>query len=156
MEFILGNRDDACFLCKAAGEDRDEENLVLRRGPDCFCMMNRYPYNNGHLLIAPHRHVADLDDLTDAEMLGLMQLLRQAKRALRRAMNPDGFNIGVNLGKAAGAGLEEHLHVHIVPRWQSDTNFMPVFAEVKVIPQALAELWTRLRQAWEEMGTATC
>ena len=158
MEFILNPEKDGCFLCNAAGEDRDEENLILHRAAECFCIMNRYPYNNGHLLMAPYRHVADLDDLTEGEMLALMQLLRASKAALARVMSPDGFNIGVNLGRSAGAGLEAHLHLHIVPRWQGDTNFMPVFAEAKVIPQALSALWTQLRGAWPDTRKAdpTC
>jgi len=153
MEFIKDlrdRRDQGCFLCRAAEEDADEENLVVGRGEKCFCVMNRYPYNNGHLLVAPCRHEGALERLDDAELLGLMRLAIRARRALTDLVSPDGFNIGLNLGRTAGAGLVEHLHVHVVPRWDGDTNFMPVIAEAKVIPQALADLCGQLRDAWAQ------
>jgi ATP adenylyltransferase len=109
-----------------------------------FVLLNRYPYNNGHLLVAPVRHVAGLEDLTPDERLSLMNATEESVRALRACIRPQGFNIGINLGQIAGAGLESHLHLHIVPRWSGDTNFMPVVGSVKVIPQALDDLWARL------------
>jgi len=153
IEFIRAvDKDDDCFLCRAARDEGEEKEIVLRRAEKSFCIMNRYPYSNGHLLIAPYRHVADLDDLTDAEMLEMMKLLRQAKTALGESVRPHGFNVGLNLGRAAGAGLEAHIHWHIVPRWVGDTNFMPVFGATKVIPQALHELAELLREGWPRNG----
>lgn len=147
MDYIRapGERD-GCFLCRALAEGADDrEHHVVLRGPRCGALLNRYPYNNGHLLIAPNRHVAEPCDLDAAERLELMDLLDRAIALLRRAMRPDGFNAGLNLGRVAGAGLESHLHLHLVPRWNGDTNFMPVTAATKVIPQALDDLWAELR-----------
>lgn len=152
MEYILQPKPDGCFLCEVFSADpsRDAEHLVLHRGAACAVVMNRYPYNNGHLLVAPYRHVAGVGDLNRAERLEMMDLLAAAVRVLTRTIHPDGFNIGFNLGKVAGAGLEAHLHQHIVPRWNGDTNFMPVLAEVKVIPQALEALRDVLAKAFAE------
>jgi ATP adenylyltransferase len=148
LEYIRHIREpDGCFLCRMFAERDERKNLILRRGPTCAVVMNRFPYSNGHLLVCPYRHGVDFSDLTPEERLGIMDLLDAAVRALKSAMHPDGFNIGVNLGRAAGAGLEEHLHVHVVPRWHGDTNFMPVMADVKVIPQGLDELWQQLSPA---------
>ena len=144
LEYIVGPKTGDCFLCGAAvsGEDR-AHRVLCRRGP-VFLLLNRYPYNNGHLLVSPVRHVAGLEELTQDERLGLMNLTEEAIRAVRTCIQPQGFNLGVNLGQVAGAGLESHLHLHIVPRWSGDTNFMPVVGAVKVIPQALDDLWLRL------------
>lgn len=146
MDYILGPKDGECFLCAAARATDDRAAHVVLRGAVCFGLLNRYPYNNGHLLVAPYRHVSGLDELTDAERLELMTLSDALVRRLREKIHPDGFNLGLNLGKVAGAGLESHLHLHIVPRWNGDTNFMPVLADTKVIPQALDDLWATLRQ----------
>lgn len=137
---------DGCFLCEAAESDQDRENLVIWRGGHCFCIMNRWPYNNGHLLVAPYGHKADLCELGEQEMLEQMQMLRRCKERLADALDPDGYNVGLNLGAAAGAGLEAHLHWHIVPRWNGDTNFMPALADTKVIPQSLDHLWQLLQE----------
>lgn len=140
---------DGCFLCRAAeGAAMDEETLVVARGRGCFCLLNRYPYNNGHVMVSPNRHVADLADLTADERAETMDMLAQSMAALRGCVGPHGFNVGWNVGAAAGAGVAEHLHAHVVPRWRGDTNFMAVIADVKVVPQALGELWELLRDAW--------
>lgn len=131
------NAGDCCVFCIRDRIDEDRQRLVLHRGRHAFVIMNKYPYNNGHLLLAPYRHVPDIIDLTDEEMGEMHQLLRLARNVLQEALNPQGFNIGINLGRIAGAGLADHLHMHIVPRWSGDTNFMPVFAEVRVLPQHL-------------------
>lgn len=144
MDYIAGPRSDECFLCAAARPGREREHLVVRRRGPVFVLLNRFPYNNGHLLVAPVRHVAGLEDLAPEERLGLLDAADEALRALRACVRPEGFNLGFNLGRIAGAGLESHLHLHIVPRWGGDTNFMPVVGAVKVIPQALDELWARL------------
>src|SRR5213079_3728609 len=125
----------------------DVANLVLARERTCFALMNAYPYTGGHLMTVPYKPVPDFNGLTDQEILDLMLLTRRCQNALTKVMKPDGFNIGVNLGKVAGAGIIEHLHIHVVPRWNGDTNFMPVIAGTSVVPQALKELAARLREA---------
>jgi ATP adenylyltransferase len=141
-----------CFLCHDRDNpDDDDENLVLWRTPLSMVVLNRFPYNNGHLLIAPKRHIADIDDATDDEMLEIMKLVRETKRALAAAVNPHGFNVGINFGREAGAGLPEHWHVHVVPRWDGDTNFMSVCAKTKVISQSLDDLLIALRKVTKEM-----
>ena len=149
LEYILADKEDGCFICQAVEEQDDETSLVIRRGKRSLCILNRYPYNNGHVLIAPCRHEAELGGLSDEELLELMTMTRDVQAALQRAMSPHGFNVGLNLGQTAGAGLPAHLHVHLVPRWESDTNFMPVIADTKVIPQALAELYQMLKGSLE-------
>lgn len=151
MEFIQGCKPMGCFICAAAASDQDRENLVVRRRPRALCILNRYPYNNGHLLIAPLRHEGKLECLTAEELQEIMALLVESKRLIDRTMAPQGYNVGVNLGRVAGAGLEEHFHMHIVPRWSGDTNFMTSLGSTKVIPQALEELWNLLNQAWRSM-----
>ncbi|MGQ3685128.1 MAG: HIT family protein [Candidatus Loosdrechtia sp.] len=146
ITYIKENPEDkGCFLCNAFKDNCDEKNLVIYRGKECFCIFNKYPYNSGHLMITPNKHKADISDLTDKEMLEIMQLTRDMKETLTRIMKPEGFNIGINLGKPAGAGLVGHFHLHIVPRWNGDTNFMPVISEVKVIPQSLENLYKELK-----------
>ncbi|MBP7275356.1 MAG: HIT domain-containing protein [Kiritimatiellae bacterium] len=145
MDFIRSPKTDGCFMCDAIAGSDDRDTLLLHRAPIGVVIMNRYPYTNGHLLVAPRRHVADLRSLTDDERLELMKLTDDSVRALGAVARPEGYNIGINLGRVAGAGLESHLHIHIVPRWNGDTNFMPVFGEVRVIPQALEELYDQLK-----------
>lgn len=128
-------------------QDEDEKNLILFRGESCFVMMNAFPYCNGHLLIAPYRQVADIDQMSDAELLEINQLLALSTRWLRFAYKPDGFNIGVNIGKAAGAGVPVHIHWHILPRWNGDVNFMTTISDVRVIPQSLTDSYARLKEA---------
>jgi len=154
MEYILGPKDGECFLCAAARSNDDRACRVVRRGEVCFALLNRYPYNNGHLMVAPYRHVRALAEMTPAERLELMELASDLVERLRATIRPEGFNLGLNLGKVAGAGLESHLHLHIVPRWNGDTNFMPVLADTKVIPQALDELWATLRGWPPDIGHA--
>jgi ATP adenylyltransferase len=140
----------ACFLCQGLAADDDRANLIVLRTPLSVVFLNRFPYNNGHLLIAPRQHKGRLDELTAAELLETMETLRHAVAALDGLMHPDGYNVGLNLGAAAGAGLPGHLHWHVVPRWHGDTNFMPVLTDVKVIVQSLDALYDllvgRLRQ----------
>ncbi len=131
---------DSCFMCQYLSESNDAANLIVRRNPHTFVIMNRYPYNNGHLLIAPLAHKATLAELNDDELLEIQKQLTQMCETLQAVIKPEGFNIGVNLGKVAGAGLPGHIHWHIVPRWNGDTNFMSVTADTRVIVQSLAEL----------------
>lgn len=145
MDYILNTRQPGCFLCDILQGNADSANLVLKRGRCCALLMNRYPYNNGHLMVTPYRHVDSIETMNAEEHAEMMGLAALACEWLRQVIAPDGFNIGINQGAAAGAGLKEHIHLHIVPRWNNDTNFMPVLAEVKVIPQALGELWEQLK-----------
>jgi ATP adenylyltransferase len=144
MEYILQPKSGGCFLCEAFRGAGDRETLLLKRGAVCAVIMNRYPYNNGHLMIAPYRHTEHLEELSAEESREMMQLTTLSIRVLKEVMKPEGFNIGMNLGEIAGAGLKDHLHSHVVPRWGGDTNFMPVLADTRVIPQALLELYDRL------------
>lgn len=138
-------------LFKRIGESSDDiANYVIARDRSCYALLNSYPYNGGHLMVVPYKTVADLNSLTDDELLDLMKLTRRCQKALTRVMKPDGFNVGINIGSAAGAGIIDHLHIHIVPRWNGDTNFMPVTAGTTVLPEALAEVAQNLRAALAE------
>ena len=139
------DQDKGCFLCRALEQQGGEGCLILWRSELTFCLLNRFPYNNGHLLIATSRHVGEVEKLTPEEMTSIMTDTARAQGMLTRVMHPHGFNWGLNVGRAAGAGLVDHLHMHIVPRWSGDTNFMPVFSDVKVIPQSLEDLCALLR-----------
>lgn len=139
IEYILSEKDDGCFLCRIFSEDNDRDNLLLKRGTACAVVMNRYPYTGGHLMVTPYRHLDSLNDLNKEEKAELMELTIEAVEILKSELKPDGLNLGFNLGEAAGAGLKDHLHQHIVPRWTGDTNFMPVMSDTRVMPQALAE-----------------
>ena len=141
---------DPCFLCRGVAEADDKNNLIVQRTAASVVVLNRFPYNNGHLLIAPLAHKATLEDLTDAELLDLQKTLQRAKRRLDGLLKPDGYNIGLNLGAAAGAGLPGHLHGHLVPRWNGDTKFMPVLTDAKVIVQSLDTLHDLLQQTLAE------
>ena len=150
IEYILAPKPpltDVSLFTRIAQSNDDEANYILARGRTCFALLNTYPYTGGHLMTVPYRQVPDFNGLTDQEIAELMLLTRRCQNALTEVMRPDGFNIGVNLGKVAGAGIIEHLHIHVVPRWNGDTNFMPVIAGTTVVPQALKELAARLRDA---------
>jgi ATP adenylyltransferase len=150
IDYILGtDKEPGCIFCTKPAETRDEENLIVHRAEGAFTMMNKYPYNNGHLLIVPFKHVSDICLLTPHENMLLLQEVCRAVNALRRVMRPEGFNIGINIGSAAGAGIEEHLHYHVVPRWNGDTNMLPVLADVRVIPQHLRSACARIKEAFE-------
>ena len=138
---------EASLLARIAQSNDDEANYVIARDRTCYALLNTYPYTGGHLMVVPYKQVPDLNGLTDDELRDLLRLTRRCQNALTGVMKPDGFNIGVNLGKVAGAGIIEHLHIHVVPRWNGDTNFMPVIAGTTVVPLALKELAARLRDA---------
>ncbi len=137
IKYILGGGGDGCIFCDKVKEKRDAENHILFRGNKSFGLLNAYPYNSGHVMVAPYSHVGGLEHLDDEELLDLMKVTRRTLKALASALKPDGFNIGINLGRVAGAGITDHVHIHVVPRWSGDTNFMPVTADTKVIPQSL-------------------
>lgn len=150
MEYIQGNKSGGCFLCDIVNSGDDRGQLVLQRGCLCILLMNRYPYNNGHLMVAPARHVDTLEAMKRDELVEMIGMTSSACAILRKAVHADGFNVGLNLGSAAGAGLKDHVHMHIVPRWDGDTNFMPVIADTKIIPQSLLDLWNELRALFDE------
>lgn len=137
-----------CIFCDKSAQDDDGKNLIVHRGRHAFVLLNLFPYNNGHLMVAPYRHTANLADLDDAASLELLTLAKQAQAALHDALHPEAYNLGMNLGRVAGAGIADHLHLHIVPRWNGDTNFMPVLADVKVLPDALESSAEKIRAAW--------
>ena len=147
IEYILSPKPElkSGLFARIAQSSDDEANLVVARARTCFALLNRYPYNGGHLMVVPYKETPDLEGLTDEESTDLWQLVRRGINALKAIMKPDGFNVGINLGKVAGAGIHEHLHIHIVPRWNGDTNFMPVIAGTGVLPDALADIAAKLR-----------
>ena len=147
IEYILSPKPklDASLFTRIAQSADDLGNLVVARDRSCYALLNRYPYNGGHLMVVPYKEVADLNGLTDEELADLWKLVRRCANTLTAVMKPDGFNVGINLGKVAGAGILEHVHIHIVPRWNGDTNFMPVIANTGVLPQALNETAAKLR-----------
>ena len=145
MEYIQMEKPKGCILCQNPGQDNDTVNRILYRGTKNFVILNAYPYNPGHLMIAPYRHVASLEELTDDERSEHFDIVSRSIRVLRQVFNPGGFNLGVNIGKVAGAGIEDHIHTHVVPRWQGDTNCMPVIAGVRVLPEALDETYQKLQ-----------
>jgi ATP adenylyltransferase len=150
ITYIENGKEDGCIFCNRKHNGDDRENLVLHRGKNTIVMLNKYPYNNGHLLVAPKRHVGFLEDLTPEEMSDLMAAIQRCVVLVKKVLSPHGFNIGANVGKVAGAGVADHLHFHIVPRWEGDTNFMPVLADTRVIPEHLAETYHRLSQVFKE------
>ena len=154
IEYILAPKPElkTGLFTRIAQSSEDVANFVIVRDRTCFALLNRYPYNGGHLMVVPYKEAADLNGLTDDEVGDLWKLVRRCIAALTAVMKPDGFNVGINLGQCAGAGIVEHLHVHIVPRWNGDTNFMPVLASTRVLPQALAELAAKLRAALADQG----
>lgn len=150
MQYIAGPKSDGCILCGKAKEGADAKNLILARGSFTYVLLNIYPYNLGHLMIAPYRHVDSLGKLSPEERGEMMLWASTSERALREAFHAEGFNIGVNIGKVAGAGIDDHVHMHVVPRWGGDTNFMPVLGETKVIPEHLEDTYAKLLPYYRE------
>ena len=149
MEFLKGEKPENCVFCTAIAQDRDRANLILHRDDKAFVILNKYPYNNGHLLILPKRHVDDTSQLTKPEREDLMDLLELSKKLLDKAIKPHGYNVGMNLGRAAGAGFPGHLHIHLVPRWKGDANFMPVITDTRVISQSLKALHQKISYVYK-------
>lgn len=143
-------KEDGCVFCKNPAQDssKDKENLILYRGKFSYVIMNLYPYNNGHVMVVPYKHTGDFCDLNDDEMLEMMQLAQLTIRVFKRVFNPEGFNTGFNLGHAAGAGIREHIHFHVLPRWTGDTNFMPVLGETRVISEHISDTYDQLKEAF--------
>jgi len=138
-------KEKGCILCDKPKENKDAPNYILHRGQKNFVILNSYPYNPAHLMIAPYRHVANLEELSNEELHEHYEMVSRSIKVLKRAFKPAGFNIGMNLGRVAGAGIDDHIHTHIVPRWSGDANFMPVIADVRVLPEALAETYDKLK-----------
>ena len=153
MGYILNNskNHENCFLCESLKRNEDRKNYVLYRGKHSYVIMNLYPYNNGHLLVVPYAHVPDMNALSVDELTDLMKCTQDSLNALKQDMNPDGFNVGINIGKVAGAGLPEHMHIQIVPRWTGDTSYLTVFDETRVLPELLDGTYERLRPYFEKL-----
>ena len=148
MHYIMGFKKQGCVFCDALRQQDGPENGIVYRGEHAFVIMNTYPYTSGHMMALPYHHardLADLDELTRAEM---MELVTKLSQVLGQVYHPEGFNIGINMGAAAGAGIEEHIHIHVVPRWQGDTNFMTAVGETRVLPEALEDTYRRVKEAW--------
>jgi ATP adenylyltransferase len=152
MEFIKGKPPQGCVFCDLPAQKNDRENLIVYRGKECFIILNKYPYNNGHVLIVPNLHVATYTDVPDSALVEMNALAKKSMKALDASYAPQGYNIGINQGEAAGAGVKHHLHLHIVPRWSGDTNFMPVLAETKSLPQHLMKSFDDLYPLLQEQG----
>lgn len=151
IEAIDTEKSEGCIFCEKPREDRDRENYILLRGNTCYVILNVFPYNNGHLMVVPYRHTSSLDDLAAEVRLELMDTAAVMMRAMRGIMRPDGFNMGMNFGRSAGAGIAEHLHLHLVPRWNGDTNFMPVIGGAKVISESLDATYEKILKALDAM-----
>lgn len=149
LEYVTREKSEGCIFCQKPLVGDDQAVHIVRRGSRAFVMLNAYPYNNGHIMVAPYAHLADLEELPPETLYEMMDLTQQCTRALKTVFRPDGLNLGFNLGAAAGAGIKDHLHLHLVPRWQGDTNFMPVLADVRVIPQSLEQSYKLLVEAFE-------
>ena len=150
MQYIGGEQRPGCLFCRVIDDPNDpDSHLVLWRPPDAVVMLNKFPYNAGHAMVAPAAHRSTLEELSDTELTSLMRAVSRTIAALRAVMNPEGFNVGVNIGRAAGAGIPDHVHFHVVPRWNGDTNFMPVMDDVKVINEALVQTAEKLRPAFD-------
>ncbi len=150
IEYIVGEKEKGCIFCNAIRKD-ELEALVLYKSDLSIVIMNRYPYTNGHIMVAPKRHVGNIEKLFKDEELDIFELIKVSISALKESLYPEGFNIGVNLGKVAGAGVEEHIHFHIVPRWNGDTNFMPVLADIKVMPEYILETYKKIKPKFLEI-----
>lgn len=144
LQYILSKKGPECIFCEEPKEERDRENLILHRSKLSFVIMNLYPYNNGHLMVVPYRHLFSITELNDDELLDVMKTVQLSVNCLKEAFKPEGFNVGFNLGKVAGAGIEEHLHYHIIPRWVGDTHFMAILGEVRVIPEHVKSTYDKL------------
>ncbi|HUS04091.1 MAG TPA: HIT domain-containing protein [Dehalococcoidia bacterium] len=147
IQYIESPKGSGCILCQKHRQNNDDANFILYRGQSNFIILNAFPYNPGHLMVAPYRHVANIEDLTSDESREHFNLVKKSLALLKEVLKPGGFNIGLNIGKIAGAGIEEHLHTHIVPRWQGDVNFMPVLADTRVISEGLAATYKKLKGA---------
>ena len=153
MEYILSEIDktDGCIFCEFPAANEDEKYLITYRSKHCFVIMNKYPYNNGHVMVVPFAHTADLLKLSDEIMIDLQKTIQKTVQVLRNVMNPHAMNIGMNIGRTAGAGIDDHLHYHIVPRWDGDTNFMPVISATQIVSESLPVTWKKLKEEFDNL-----
>ena len=149
----IRNPGKGCFFCQGLQSKNPRKALIIEKGKEAFTIMNRYPYNNGHLMISPIRHIGSLDQLNDSEILNLYHHLNRAMKALKISLAPQGFNIGINQGRIAGAGVIDHMHIHLVPRWQGDTNFMPVLTDTKVVSESLLDTYDKIKQGLKQIDS---
>ncbi len=153
LKYILSNKDKECIFCVKPSENNDEKHLILYRSEFCFVIMNVYPYNNGHLMVVPNKHVPNLNGLNKEEITNLFETVQLCEKIIEKVYSPDGMNIGLNLGKAAGAGIDEHLHVHVVPRWSGDVNFMSAIGGTRVIPESFELVYSKLKEQFDNEKT---
>ncbi len=146
IEYIEKEKEEGCIFCKRVKEKNDEKNLIVYRGKHSFVIMNRYPYNSGHVMVVPYLHIGFFEDLPDEVLNDMNSTLKRTIKALSAALGPDGFNMGINQGKAAGAGVTDHVHIHVVPRWIGDTNFMPVISDTRVVPEYLERTYRKIKE----------
>ncbi len=151
MDYILNDKENSCIFCDKSKENEDKKNLILLRKNLCFVIMNLYPYNNGHIMIAPYRHIGNVTEANREESLEIFETMQDCVKVLEKTFKPEGFNIGINLGRVAGAGIKDHVHLHIVPRWEGDTNFMPVLADVRVIPEHISKTYNTLKERFSQL-----
>ncbi|TFH02825.1 MAG: HIT domain-containing protein [Calditrichales bacterium] len=153
LEYIKNAQEDeaGCIFCSKPAEDQDEVNLIVYRSDKCFVILNKYPYNNGHIMVVPYMHESDYTRFPDDVLLDIQRVLQLSIKAVNQSMNPHGLNVGINMGQTAGAGIADHLHYHLVPRWNGDTNFMPVLTGTKVISEALTETWRKLQTEFNKL-----
>jgi ATP adenylyltransferase len=151
QSFQGGKKIKGCLFCRIAKEHDDAKNLIVWRGKECFVVMNRYPYNNGHIMVVPYMHTSSMGKLTDKTNVEVMKTAAQCMQALQKNSKPDGFNFGANLGRAAGAGIANHVHFHLVPRWNGDTNFIPVLADVKIVSEDIQKSWKKLKLFFDSL-----
>jgi ATP adenylyltransferase len=154
LEYIKATKTGACIFCEKLATGDDEAALIAHRGRRCFVILNAFPYNNGHVMVAPYEHISALEGLDPESSTEMMELVQLSLRAIASAYGPDGYNVGLNQGKIAGAGVEGHVHIHVVPRWTGDTNFMPVVAETRVLPEELGATWRSLRASFAELAAS--
>ncbi len=154
IDYILSEKENRCIFCieRPGDEAYDEKHLILHRAAHCFVIMNAYPYNNGHLMVVPYRHVSSLTDLGEEEVADLFLSVRFTEKVLREAFHPEGLNVGINIGKAAGAGIDEHIHVHILPRWYGDSNFMTTIGGTRVVPESFDRAYRRLKEQFDKQS----
>ncbi|MBN1898995.1 MAG: HIT domain-containing protein [Spirochaetes bacterium] len=145
IDYILSSRTRKCLFCSVTRQKKDKENLIIHRGKHVFVIMNKYPYNNGHIMVVPYKHTPCLEDLDDNTLLEMMKLTRQYLRKMKSVMKAHGFNIGINIGKTAGAGIKDHIHLHIVPRWEGDNNFMPVLGKDRILSESFESVYKKLK-----------
>jgi ATP adenylyltransferase len=144
LQYILGKKPKGCVLCSIAKKKTDKKNYILSRRKFSYIVLNKYPYNNGHIMVVPYKHTGDLNKLSSATLLEVIEGVTEATNLLKKAFKPSGFNVGINIGKAAGAGIEKHLHFHVVPRWEADTNFLPIMSGVRTLPDSLDNTYRKL------------